>query len=49
VKVTGTAVQESANEEKEEQDEHHESGEHEAANLRLSKIEHLSATANEMS
>jgi hypothetical protein len=44
VKVTGTTVEESAAEEKEEKGERHEAGEHEAANLRVSNIEHLSTS-----
>jgi hypothetical protein len=42
VKVTGTTVKESAAEEKEEKGERNEAGEHEAANLQVSKLDHLS-------
>jgi hypothetical protein len=44
VKVTGTTVKESAAEEKEEKGERDEAGEREAANLQVSKLEHLSTT-----
>lgn len=44
VKVTGTTVSESASEEKEEKGERNEAGEHEAANLQVSKLDHLSET-----
>jgi hypothetical protein len=44
VKVTGTTMKESASEEKEEKGERNEAGEHEAANLQVSKVEHLSTT-----
>jgi hypothetical protein len=44
VKVTGTTIKESAAEEREEKAEHKGAGEHEAANLQVSKVEHLSTT-----
>ena len=44
VKVTGTTVKESASEEREEKGERGEAAEHEATNLQVSKVEHLSET-----
>lgn len=44
VEVTGTTAKETAVEEKEEKGEHHESEEQEGTHLRVSKIQHLSAS-----
>jgi hypothetical protein len=44
VKVTGTTVKEAAGDDDDEKGERNERAEHEAANLRASKLEHLSTT-----
>ncbi len=44
VKVTGTTVTESAGDDDDEKGERNERAEHEAANLQVSKLEHLSKT-----